>query len=194
MSSEQIKDTEHNETISSDLTTNENTIELFINNDNDNNDNDNNDNDNNDNDNDNDNDNNNDKAIVDTEIISLIDLEKDELLIKIKHQIIEEIKEQCIDKPLVIKLITKTMEIVETTSFKGSDQKELVIDILVKILETDELNCPNRNDLIIFLKEYAGNIIDIIVDASRGKININKVESLFTIIINILFCCLKKKV
>ena len=126
--------------------------------------------------------------------ISLIDLEKDELLIKIKHQIIEEIKEQCIDKPLVIKLITITMEIVETTSFKGSDQKELVIDILVKILETDELNCPNRNDLIIFLKEYAGNIIDIIVDASRGKININKVESLFTIIINMLFCCLKKKV
>ena len=137
--------------------------------------------------------NNTDGADIGTELISLVGLEKDEVLSKIKDQLFEEIKEQCIDKPVLIKLITRTMEIVETTSFKGSDQKDLVIDVLVKLLETDGLDCPNKSDLIIFLKDYATNVIDIIVDASRGKFNINKIESLFTRVVKILFACLKKK-
>ena len=126
------------------------------------------------------------------EQISLIDLARDTLLQKIKDQLLQEFKDQTFDKPLLMKLIIRGMEIVETTDFKGSDQKDLVIDILIQLLETDGLNAPHKTELITFLKHDATNVIDVIVDASRGKININKVEPLVTRLVSCLFSCLKK--
>ena len=127
------------------------------------------------------------------EQISLIDLARDTLLQKIKDQLLQEFKDQTFDKPLLMKLIIRGMEIVETTDFKGSDQKDLVIDILIQLLETDGLNAPHKTELITFLKHDATNIIDIIVDASKGNININKVESFVTRFCTLFFDCFKKK-
>ncbi len=127
------------------------------------------------------------------EQVALIDLARDTILLEIKDQLLQEFKDQTLDKPLLMKLLIRGMEIVETTDFKGSDQKDLVIDILIKLLETDGLNAPHKNQLVTFLKDDATNVIDVIVDASRGKININKLEPLVTRLVTCLFSCLKKK-
>ena len=132
-------------------------------------------------------------SIIAPEQVALIDLARDTILLEIKDQLLKEFKDQNLDKPLLMKLIIRGMEIVETTDFKGSDQKDLVIDILIKLLETDGLNAPHKNQLVTFLKDDATNVIDVIVDASRGKININKLEPLVTRLVTCLFSCLKKK-
>lgn len=122
-----------------------------------------------------------------------IHLERNTPFNKIKDQLLQEFKNQTLDKPLLMKLIIRCMEIVEMTNFKGSEQTDLVIDILIKILETDGLISPHKEELYIFLTKDAGMIISIIVDASKGKININKLKPFINIVINCLFSCLKKK-
>jgi hypothetical protein len=126
------------------------------------------------------------------EQVALIDLARDTILLEIKDQLLQEFKDQTFDKSLLMKLIIRGMEIVETTDFKGSDQKNLVIDILIKLLETDGLDAPHKDELIVFLKDDATNVIDVIVDASRGNININKVEPIVIRLVTCLFSCLKK--
>ena len=113
------------------------------------------------------------------------------------QKLLDEFKDlltlKMVDKPLLIKILIRGMEIIEYTSIKGKDQKDLVIDVLIQILETDGLNVSHKEQLILFLKEDANAFIDVIVDASKGKININKVESVITVAIKYLFACFKKK-
>ena len=127
----------------------------------------------------------------------MIDKSKDQLLEKIKGQLLDEFRDlftvQMVDKPLLIKILIRGMEIIESTSIKGKDQKDLVIDILIQILETDGVGVSHKEQLIQFLKEDANAFIDVIVDASKGKININKVESVLIVAIKYLFTCFKKK-
>jgi len=137
-------------------------------------------------------------ANTDTQDISiLLNDSKDKIIEQVKNQLLDEFKdlfkEQSVDKSLLIKILIRGMEIMETTTVKGKEQKDLVIDILIQILETDGLNVSHKDLLIHFLKEDANAFIDVIVDASRGKININQVESVVTNCIQYLFICLKKK-
>ena len=139
---------------------------------------------------------------VDSEQIALmIDKSKAQVLEEIKKQfkiqLLDEFKDlltlKMVDKPLLIKILIRGMEIIESTSIKGKDQKDLVIDVLIQILETDGVDVSHKEQLILFLKEDANAFIDVIVDASKGKININKVESVITVAIKYLFACFKKK-
>lgn len=122
-----------------------------------------------------------------------IHLERNAIFNNIKDQLLQEFKNQTLDKPLLMKLLIRCMEIVETTDFKGSDQTDLVINILIQILETDGLISPHKEELILFLTKDARMVISIIVDASKGKININKLRPFIIVVINCLFSCLKKK-
>ena len=135
--------------------------------------------------------------IIDKSKGQLLEQIKGQLLEQIKGQLLDEFKDllktQSVDKSLLIKILIRGMEIMETTTVKGKEQKDLVIDILIQILETDGLNVSHKDLLIHFLKEDANAFIDVIVDASRGKININQVESVVTNCIQYLFICLKKK-
>ena len=72
-----------------------------------------------------------------------------------------------------IHLIIRTvMEVIEATPIKGSKQKSLAIKILRQLCTDDDL----ESTLIILLNSEAiGNLIDLIVDASKGKTNINKI-------------------
>ena len=131
----------------------------------------------------------------------MIDKSKAQVLEEIKKQfkiqLLDEFKDlltlKMVDKPLLIKILIRGMEIIESTSIKGKDQKDLVIDVLIQILETDGVDVSHKEQLILFLKEDANAFIDVIVDASKGKININKVESVITVAIKYLFACFKKK-
>ena len=135
------------------------------------------------------------------QIALMIDNSKAQVLEEIKKQfkiqLLDEFKDlltlKMVDKPLLIKILIRGMEIIESTSIKGKDQKDLVIDVLIQILETDGVDVSHKEQLILFLKEDANAFIDVIVDASKGKININKVESVITVAIKYLFACFKKK-
>ena len=75
-----------------------------------------------------------------------------------------------------IHLIIKTvMEVIEDTPVKGSYQKDLALKI-IKALAL-ELTVDDNSIVLINLIDSGsiGNIIDLVVDASKGKLNINLV-------------------
>lgn len=75
-----------------------------------------------------------------------------------------------------IHLIIRTvMEVVEGTPVKGSEQKTLALKILRQLF-IDFTDDDIESTLISLLDSGAiGNLIDLVVDASKGKTNINKI-------------------
>ena len=75
-----------------------------------------------------------------------------------------------------IHLIIRTvMEVIEGTPIKGSQQKTLALKILRQLF-IDFTDDDIESTLIKLLDSGAiGNLIDLIVDASKGKTNINKI-------------------
>ena len=136
--------------------------------------------------------------IVTPELVTLIDVSTDTYVEQIKLQLIDQINVddtktvQDLDKTMLFTLLPTVMEIVETSDFKGSEQKDIVIQILVSVLESDLVKSTHKDDLLLFLHNDANNVIDIIVDASKGKLNINNVKNITTRLVTYLFACLKK--
>jgi len=116
----------------------------------------------------------------------------------IKYKLINKISQYVyIDNKVLLSLLTYAMELMEQTEIKGSLQKDLVIKILNEVIEInfEHTENPLKLQLIEFLNYEASNIIDLIVDASKGKININinKTESFIIRIVKYFFCFFKNK-
>lgn len=123
----------------------------------------------------------------------LVDNVKDLVLQQLKESLLQEIGERTVDKPYLLTLMVKAMELVEASQVKGADQKQLVIDALIMVLKLPDVKVPSEELLVQFLENDASDVIELVVDASKGKVNINKVESFVTRFIKMLFACLKKK-
>ena len=98
--------------------------------------------------------------------------------------IVTEIVEQTLIKytseSLAIQNITSViayiMELVEKTDIKGKEQKKITINVITKITsllpETDQ----RRIDILKFIDTGgADNLIEIIISASKGEFDINKI-------------------
>ena len=66
------------------------------------------------------------------------------------------------------------MEEVENQPIKGSEQKDLALKLIKNLI----IDVPDKEDEDTLLKLLndgtISNIIDIIIDATKGKLNINK--------------------
>lgn len=89
-------------------------------------------------------------------------------------------------KPENIMIYVKyAMEIVELTNLKGAEQKQMVIDIIRKIVKD---SCLNDRICLDFIESGTlSQTIDIIVDATKGNLAINKPIPLIK---RVLVCCL----
>ena len=78
-------------------------------------------------------------------------------------------------RPNTIHLLVKyVMEEVENQPIKGSEQKDLALE-LIKNLIIDLSDKEDEETLLKLLNDGTiSNIIDIIIDATKGKLNINK--------------------
>ena len=71
---------------------------------------------------------------------------------------------------LIIKYV---MELVEQTPFKGSKQKEMALKLIREII-VDFTHAEDERILLQLLDDGTiGNMIDLIVDATRGRLDIN---------------------
>merc|ERR1712086_56548 len=76
---------------------------------------------------------------------------------------------------LIIKYV---METVEKTPIKGTEQKDLALR-LIRALIVDLTDKDDEKILIKLLDDGTiSNMIDLIVDATRGRLNINRVVNL----------------
>ena len=87
----------------------------------------------------------------------------------------EMLKETPINVTSIHVIIKTVMEVVEGTPIKGSDQKTLALKILRQLF-IDFTDDDLESTLIGLLDAGAiSNIIDLIVDVSKGNMNINNV-------------------
>ncbi len=71
---------------------------------------------------------------------------------------------------LIIKYV---MELVEQTPLKGSEQKELALK-LINALIVDLTNGEDERVLLQLLNDGTiGNMIDLIIDATKGRLDVN---------------------
>ncbi len=78
---------------------------------------------------------------------------------------------------LVIKYV---MELVEETPLKGNEQKELGLQ-LIKAIIVDLTDGEDEKVLLKLLEDGTiGNMIDLIVDATRGRLDVNSAVNVTT--------------
>jgi hypothetical protein len=116
-------------------------------------------------------------------------------------QIMLDLKESLEGTPINVKslhlIIKTTMEIIEDTPITGTEQKEIALKILRQLF-IDFTDDDIESTLINLLDTgVIGNLIDLITDASKGKLNINKIVETSTSCIKFLvplFCKKKSEV
>ena len=85
----------------------------------------------------------------------------------------------------ITQIVKIAMEIVEATKLKGKEQKVLVERIVRKIVTDSPLEESKKSIVISMLDEgIVGDVIDLVVSATKGELDINSVEKVAT------GCCL----
>jgi hypothetical protein len=73
-------------------------------------------------------------------------------------------------------IVRFAMEVVEVTQLKGSAQKELAIRLVRTIVvEAPIVNTKEKLLLDMIDHGVLGNTVDLVVDASRGKLDVNTI-------------------
>jgi len=78
-------------------------------------------------------------------------------------------------------IVRFSMEVVEVTQLKGSVQKELAVS-LVRTVVVEAPISDNKEKLLLDMIDQGvlGNTVDLVVDASRGKLDVNTVIKVAT--------------
>ena len=85
----------------------------------------------------------------------------------------------------ITQIVKIAMEVVEATKLKGKEQKVLVERIVRKIVNDSPLDESKKSIVISILDEgIVGDVIDLVVSATKGELDINSVEKVAT------GCCL----
>lgn len=93
----------------------------------------------------------------------------------------------------IINVLRLTMESVEHSPLKGKIQKEVAIKIIVELANESGLT-PENIEIIknLVQGELISATIDLVVDAAKGKVNVNQVAEIATGCLSKIFCCLMK--
>ena len=100
-----------------------------------------------------------------------------------------QLKERCdnieINEENLMIIVKYSMEIIEVTELKGQEQKEMAIKLVKNMINNSKLTDKVRtilNDIID--SRTLSSTIDLIVDATKGNIDINLKKKLKR------FCCI----
>lgn len=102
-----------------------------------------------------------------------IDAVATQLVIDLTTQIAE--KNLAISPETIMQLLRMTMEAVEGTPIKGEEQKQLALRVLMELVKAADL--PEEHMTLIKSLLDGGlmsNTIDLIVDATKGNLDVNK--------------------
>ena len=91
-----------------------------------------------------------------------------------RKQLLDKIGKLEINTQTVIAILKMAMEVVEATQLKGKAQKELCIKLVKDIVIAAPLTGPQET-LILNMIDSGGlnNTIDLVIDATQGKLDIN---------------------
>ena len=82
-----------------------------------------------------------------------------------------------INSKTITTVIKISMEIVEATSLKGEEQKKLVEKLVRKVVKDAPIADEKEKLLLDIIDEgVVGDVVDLVVAATRGEIDVNAVE------------------
>lgn len=99
-----------------------------------------------------------------------------------KEEFLKSIKENnlSVSPETIMRLLRMAMVIVEKTNETGSKKKEFVVNLLTEVVMTNDLMLPEHKEEALHLIKggVVTDAIDFLIDATRGKFDVNKVEKI----------------
>jgi hypothetical protein len=99
-----------------------------------------------------------------------------------KEEFLKKIKENnvSVSSESMMRLLRIAMVIVEQTTESGSKKKEFVITLLTELIMSCDAMLPDhKQDALNLIKGgVVSDAIDFLIDATRGKFDVNKVEKI----------------
>ena len=75
----------------------------------------------------------------------------------------------------IMTLLRYAMEVVELSEIKGTQQKEMALKLLTLAIEDSCLDASHKETYLNMVKNgVVGTAVDLIVDATKGKLAVNK--------------------
>lgn len=116
-------------------------------------------------------------------------LSRSKLMLEGIRPIVKDVLNQLVDRmrehqlrlspQTIVPIVKIAMEIVEKTALKGIQKRELVNEMILHILEASPMSDEQRELCRTLVDtEIIGNTVDVIVQASKGSLNINTVQEL----------------
>ena len=95
----------------------------------------------------------------------------------------------------IMTVVKFSMEVVEASEAKGKRQKSLVVQLVKQIVKDAPISDEKEKFLLDMIDNgVLGNTIDLIIDASKGKLDINKVgKCAKTVGVSCFSACFKNK-
>jgi len=123
-----------------------------------------------------------------TETVELLEEKVEEIKDDVLDELKEKVKEIGVKKSTLAIIIKFTMEAVEDTPNKGSEQKDYALR-LIRALVVDLASDDEKDFLLTAIDSGSvGDTIDLIVQATQGELNINSVVEVAAT--SCLPCCL----
>jgi hypothetical protein len=99
-----------------------------------------------------------------------------------KEEFLKSIKENnlSVSPETIMRLLRMAMVIVEKTNETGSKKKEFVLNLLTEVVMTNDMLSPEHKQEALHLIKggVITDAIDFLIDASKGKFDVNKVEKI----------------
>jgi hypothetical protein len=99
-----------------------------------------------------------------------------------KEEFLKSIKENnlSVSPKTIMRLLRMAMVIVEKTNETGSKKKEFVLNLLTEVVTTNDMLSPEHKQEALHLIKggVVTDAIDFLIDASKGKFDVNKVEKI----------------
>jgi len=97
------------------------------------------------------------------------------------YKLKKKIGDMEINAQTVIKVLRFAMEVVEATQLKGQAQKDLAIKLVRQIVSDAPISDDKEKLLLDMIDQgILANTIELVVDASKGKIDINTAVAVAT--------------
>jgi hypothetical protein len=118
----------------------------------------------------------------------------------IVNDVLGQLKEQLVQKELevspasIMVIVREAMELVETTALKGIQQKELVNELLLRLVEEATQLSEGHRELCRELVNSGiiNETIELVVDATKGKLNVNTLRDVAEETASCCFAFLKR--
>ena len=97
------------------------------------------------------------------------------------HMLKEKIGDMEINAQTVIKVLKFAMEVVEATQIKGPAQRDFAIKLVRQVINEAPISDEKEKLLLDMIDQgILANTIELVIDASKGKLDINTVVAVAT--------------